>query len=163
VPGEPARSYQRVGHNYRLAELLAWWGQHQAHDFEQVLTHRRWQTRFVLECLHGQPGIALYQHAPAERPNGFSPILLLDEALIGRGIAQRLATQRVANSVGTFGLRPVHKWPLFAVSLTDPVHTPHAQQFLSRVLAISLLPQYTAEDLLRIINTIKMLLEEEMT
>jgi dTDP-4-amino-4,6-dideoxygalactose transaminase len=160
IPGEPQRSYQHVGHNYRLAEMLAWWGRHQVSDLEQRVAHRRWQTRFLLDCL-GLPGITLYQHALEERPNGFSPIVLLNESLAGRGIAQRLATQGIANSVGTFGLRPAHEWPLFASALAEPVLTPHTHHFLSRVLAISLLPQYTAEDLLRIIHTIKTTLAEE--
>lgn len=161
TPGKPQCSYQRVGHNYRLAELLAWWGRHQANNFEQIVAHRRWQTRFLLECLNGLPGITLYQHALQERPNGFSPMVLLNEPLVGREIAQRLAAQGVANSVGTFGLRPAHEWPLFTTSLAEPVRTPHTHHFLLRVLAISLLPQYTAEDLLRIINIMKITLAEE--
>jgi perosamine synthetase len=161
TPAEPQCSYQRMGHNYRLAELLAWWGRHQVNSFEQIVAHRRWQTRFLLDCLNGLSGITLYQHALEERPNGFSPIVLLNEALADRGIAQRLAAQGIANSVGTFGLRPAHEWPLFASTLTEPVLTPHTHHFLSRVLAISLLPQYTAEDLLRIINIIKTTLAEE--
>src|SRR5581483_9173278 len=107
-------------------------------------------------------GITVYQHEPEEHPNGFSPLLFLDKTLVGRQIARRLAEQGVPNSVGTFGLRPAHEWPLFAASLTEPVQTPHAQHLLSRMLALSLLPQYTAEDLLRIINIIKSILEEEI-
>lgn len=162
TPEDPRRSYQRLGQNYRLAEPLAWMGRHQVVHFAQILEHRRWQTRFLQEGVRGLPGITVYQHAPEERPNAFSPLLFLDKELVSRQIARRLAEQGVPNSVGTFGLRPAHEWPLFAASLAEPVQTPHAQHLLSRVLALSLLPQYTAEDLLRIINIIKNILEEEM-
>ncbi len=114
TPGDPQRSYQRLGQNYRLAEPLAWMGRHQVEHFAQILEHRRWQTRLLQAGLHEVPGITLYQHAPEERPNGFSPLLLLDETLVGHEVARRLAEQGVANSVGTFGLRPAHEWPLFA-------------------------------------------------
>lgn len=159
VPGE---QYQRLGHNYRLAEIAAWWGRQQMRHFGELLIQRRWQTRFLLESLHGLAGITSYQPAPEERPNGFSPILLLDEALAGREIAQRLAARGVANSVGTFGLRPAQEWPTFAAAVPNPVQTPQTRAFLSCVLAITLLPQYTKEDLLRIISIIKTILVEEM-
>lgn len=162
TPGDPQRSYQRLGQNYRLAEPLAWMGRQQVAHFAQILEHRYWQTHMLQEALQGVSGVTVYQSAPEERPNGFSPVLILEEGFAGRQIARHLAEQGVANSVGTFGLRPAHEWPLFAESLAGTISTPHAQQLLSRALALSLLPQYTAEDLLRIINTIKTILEEEM-
>ena len=161
LPGAPQRSYQQVGHNYRLAEMLAWWGRHQVSDFEQIVSHRRWQTSFLVDGLSVFPEITVYQHAQEEHSNAFSPIVFLNEPLAGCGVAQRLADQGIANSVGTFGLRPAYEWPLFASSLSEPVLTPQTRHFLSRVLAISLLPQYTAKDLLRIINVIKTTLVEE--
>lgn len=134
-------------------------GRHQVEHFAQILAHRRWQTPLLQESVHGLPGITIYHHASEERPNGFSPLLLLDEALAGRNGARRLAAEQgVANSVGTSGLRPAHEWPLFAPSLAGAAFTPHTQHLLSQMVARSLLPHYTAEDLLRIINTI---IEEE--
>lgn len=159
-PQEPGQSYQQMGHTYRLAEMLAWWGRQQVEIFDGLLGKRRWQTRFLLSGLKGLSGITSYQPAPEERLNGFSPILLLDEQLSACGMARTLAEHSVANSVGTFGLRPASEWPLFASRFPRPVLVPQTRQFLARVLAISLLPQYTAEDLLRIINVIKMTLAE---
>ena len=160
-PSEPQQSYRHIGHNYRLAEILAWWGRKQVEIFEEVLEQRRWQASFLLARLRHTAGIQEYQPAPEERSNGFSPILLLDEQFSQREIARILAKRGVANSVGTFGLCPAQERPLFAPYLPEPVQTPNAQHFLSRVVAISLLPQYTSEDLLRIIDVIQTTLAEE--
>ncbi len=71
-----------------------------------------------------------------------------------------LAERGVPNSVGSFGLKPAHQWSVFSACTPRTLTTPHAQQFLSRTLAVSLLPQYTEEDLDRIIMTIKTTIAE---
>jgi perosamine synthetase len=159
-PHNPRCSYQHLGQNYRLSEMQAWLGRKHIEILDTLLARRAWQVQYLLDGLLGVSGITPYCPAPQEQSNGFSPVFLLDEALVGKHIAQKLAERGVPNSVGTFGLRPAQEWPIFSAGVSQPVVTPHAQQLLARVLAISLLPQYTAKDLDRIIVIIKTTLAE---
>jgi perosamine synthetase len=154
----PALSYQQIGYNYRLSEFQAWLGRLQVCSFDALLERRYAKSVYLLNGL--ATTLETYQYAAQERSNTFSPVFLLDEGDVGKGIAHLLAERGVANSVGTFGLKPVQAWPVFSAGATQLPETPHAERFLSRVIAISLLPQYAEEDLERIIGTIKTTLAE---
>lgn len=162
MPHDPTRSYQQIGQNYRLSEIQAWLGRKYLDIFDTLLERRAWQSQYLIDGLAGIVGITPYLSAPQEQSNAFSPVFLVDHALVDKGIAQTLAARGVPNSVGSFGLRPAQEWPVFSVGLSKPMVTPHTQQFLARVLAIALLPQDTATELDRILESIKTTLAEEM-
>ena len=162
TPHDPACSYQRLGQNYRLSEIQAWLGRTSLAVLDTLLEHRAWQARYLLADLAGVAGITPYLSAPQEQSNAFSPVFLLDEALLGKGIAHTLAARGVPNSVGTFGLRPAQQWPVFSAGLSKPVVTPHTQEFLARALAIALLPQDTAKELNQMGERIRTTLVEAM-
>ncbi|MEO6890604.1 MAG: aminotransferase class I/II-fold pyridoxal phosphate-dependent enzyme [Ktedonobacteraceae bacterium] len=166
-PHDSAHSYERLGHNYRLAEWQALLGRAQVRIFPTTLAHRRWQTEYLLTRLADVPEVEPYVFAPEEIPNYFSPVLLLRESLATRRIAERLSARGVRNSVGTFGLKPAGEWPVFreAGQRTDGAQitpTPNAAAFLERVLALILLPQYGVAELDALIATIIMTIEEEI-
>ncbi|BCL79640.1 polysaccharide biosynthesis protein [Ktedonobacteria bacterium brp13] len=150
--------YSQLGYNYRFPEVLAWLGHKQVDALDRLLAHRYAQSMYLLKGLATE--LESYHYAGPERSNLFSPVFLLSEEEGRKGIAARLAKRGVANSVGSFGLKPAHLWPIFAHCSPHPIVTPHTQQFLSRVLAISVLPQYTDEELDGIIEVITSTLGE---
>ena len=154
------QSYRQIGQNYRLSEIQAWLGCKQVGDLDAILAQRYWQSTYLLTGLAGVPGLEPYRYAQQEKSNLFSPVFLLSEGYAEKGIARMLAERGIPNSVGSFGLKPAHQWSVFSACTPRTLTTPHAQQFLSRTLAVSLLPQYTEEDLDRIIMTIKTTIAE---
>jgi perosamine synthetase len=154
----PLYSYQQRGHNYRLTEFQAWLGRKQVENLGAILARRYGQSIYLLNGLSAE--LASYHYAAQERSNLFSPVFLLNDEDAEKDIARALALRGVPNSVGTFGLQPVYKWPVFSEYAPPAGSTPHAKQFLSRTLAISLLPQHTEADLDGIIATIKTTLAE---
>jgi dTDP-4-amino-4,6-dideoxygalactose transaminase len=159
---DPALAYQHLGYNYRLPELLAVLGRLHLTRLDDLLAWRAEQARHLIHGLADVPGLLPYQYDRAETPNYCSPLFLLDDTLEGYRIARTLSERGVVNSVGTFGLKPVHEWPLFAhlFHQTTRPDTPHATAFLSQTLALSLLPHYTKEYLEHIISVVKQTLEE---
>ena len=168
-PGNPARSYERLGHNYRMTEWQALLGHAQVRAFDTTLAHRRWQAEYILNGLADTPGLEPYSYAPEETPNYFSPVLLLGERLATRRIAERLSERGVKNSVGTFGLKPAGEWPVFReggertahLGMSQNAATPHAAAFFARALALVLLPQYAEAELDAIITAIQTTITEE--
>lgn len=160
TPDDPTGSYRSLGQNYRLSEIQAWLGRKSLEVFDTLLERRAWQTQYLIDGLASVAGIMPYLCAPRERSNAFSPVFLLDEPFRGKDIARMLAARGVPNSVGTFGLKPAQEWLVFSVGWKKPVVTPNTQQFLDRVLAISLLPQDTTEELDHLLATIHTTLAE---
>lgn len=157
---DPGLSYQRLGQNYRLTELQALLARHQVLRLSELLARRRQQAEYLREQLAGFPHLVPYTYAPREDSNHFSPVWLIDPSYTHAGLPRILAQKGVVNSVGSFGLQPAQCWPVFQASLSREASTaqsddtPHAAAFLTRALALTLLPHYAQSDLDAIVTTI---------
>jgi dTDP-4-amino-4,6-dideoxygalactose transaminase len=157
---DPALSYQRLGQNYRLTEVQALLARKQVQHLPDLLTQRRQQAEYLRKHLSVLPALVPYAYAPREESNHFSPVWLIDPRYAHSDIPRLLAKRGIVNSVGTFGLQPAQCWPVFHTSVSnDPgvtlaEDTPHTADFLTRALALTLLPQYTHSDLDAIVATI---------
>ena len=168
----PELSYARPGCNYRLTELQALLARWQINRFDEILHHRRYQTEYILEGVAELPQLEPYRYGDIEEPNYFCPVLLLRDEFATRRIAEELWEQGVANSVGTFGLRPVQErlsvQELAGIgqniqggnkaAMLATVNTAH---FLNRILALLLLPHYSESELDAIIQKVEAVLRDK--
>ena len=144
----PKLSHSHLGWNYRLTELQALYGRRQLKNMNKILNHRRWQARYILKKAQNLPQLEIYKYMDEEKPNYFSPVLLLREKFATRRIAEELDRQGVVNSVGTFGLRPVQEGGFLKEKKTiGSLKTPNAKHFLERVIAPILSPWWTKKEL----------------
>lgn len=158
----PEAAYARLGWNYRLSEVQALLARARLAELPATCNHRRWQAGYVLDALAGVPELKRYAYRDCEEPNRFCAVLLTKNGVDGRAASEELARMGVVNSVGTFGLRPAHTRGVFsrATAGDDSAYgvtwrTPNAERFLRRVLALVLLPHYTATDLDDIVAKVK--------
>lgn len=163
-------SYRNKGYNYRLTELQALLAKNQLDCMEKILNHRQWQTQYILERLIDIPQIEPYNYRSNESPNFFSPIIFARKNISGRKVAQELSNKNVLNSVGTFGLKPIHDWDVFknltksqdgSILYNKIYNNPNVLNFLDNVIAIILLPHYLETQLNRIVSTIKTVIQQE--
>lgn len=157
---DPTCSYQRLGQNYRLTEIQALLACKQVQRFPELLAHRRQQAEYLREKLSSLPYLVPYSYDPREESNHFSPVWLIDPNYARAGVPRLLAQKGIINSVGSFGLQPAQCWPVFHARRSSNAGaplagaTPHAADFLARTLALTLLTQYTRNDLDAIVATI---------
>lgn len=167
----PELSYNKLGWNYRLTELQALLGRRQLNRFYEMLQYRQWQTEYIIRGIEDFSQFESYKYSNEEKPNYFSPVLLLREQFVNRKVAEKLSQRGVKNSVGTFGLRPVQEWPVFREMKKMGQHikmenktilpiTPNVSRFLDRVVALTLLPNDSEVELDSKIETIKTVLAE---
>jgi dTDP-4-amino-4,6-dideoxygalactose transaminase len=157
---DPARSYQRLGQNYRLTEIQALLARKQVQHLPTILRQRRQQAEYLREGLSVLPQLEPYTYVPREESNHFSPVWLIHPLYASTGIPRLLAQKGVVNSVGTFGLQSAQRWPVFHTDTSGDSDatlieaTPHTADVLARALALTLLPQYTQSHLDAIIASI---------
>jgi perosamine synthetase len=166
-------SYKSKGYNYRLTEIQALLAKNQLNCMEEILKHRQWQTQYILEKLINVPQLESYNYRINESSNFFSPVLFVNKNISGRKVAQELSKRNVLNSVGTFGLKPVHEWDVFnnltrfqnvqglCTNKNEMQNTPNVLHFLDHVIAIVLLPHYLETELDWIVATVKTVLQQK--
>lgn len=150
----PARSYARLGWNYRLSNPQAVVAREEVGHFQGLLDARRTQSAHVHEQAVRLAGVKPYVPARGERPNGYSPVLLFDEVDAARGVAEELAQRGIANSVATFGLRPVHEWGAVKPCVARPVKDVNCRHLLARAIAPLLRPDSRQSELDAIVTAI---------
>jgi len=151
TPGFEAHS--RVAWNYRLSEWQAAVGLASVATAGDALRYRQWQSRTVLDALADVQDLGAYRYDEDELPNFFSPILHLRRGE-PRAAATLLSHRGVANSVGTFGLRPTCDWPVFAErygGIGCAPDVPNTRAFLGSLIAVVLSDNHGREALERIV------------
>lgn len=137
---EPNSSFARLAFNYRATGMQAHAGKAQLAALQTRLATMRDRAAVIISRLHRTGNFAVYQYLPREIPN-HSNILLLYRG-DGRVVARKLAEQGIANSVGSYGLAPVHIRPFLqndrTLRTSDQV-SPNALSLINRILAIPIM------------------------
>lgn len=150
-PSSPATSYRRLGFNYRLSELQATAGLRALSMLEGSINARKRQVEDIFQRTDGLERLA-YKQSDRESPNHYGMVLLLPNH--ARSVGAKLSELQVRNSIGDFGLKPVHEWPV----VSDYLHaagqrvaaTPNAESFLDRTVAVVLSPHYSESEVDRL-------------
>lgn len=155
----PSAGHKRLGWNYRLSEIQAMFGQSQLAHLPETLRHRRWQSEYIIQRLRDLPQLRTYPYRSEEQSNYFCPVFLIQKELATRNIAVELSKRGVANSVGSFGLRPAQEWEVFDKYRSRVARISNASHFLDRVLAILLLQNHSVSELDGIVRVVRQVLQ----
>jgi perosamine synthetase len=164
----PEHSYSQLAWNYRLTEFQALLGKWQQRSFSEKLEKRRAQVTYLYEKLSSAQYIERYQYSDIENSNYFNAVFLLKDKKNGVQISKELAKMGILNSVGSFGLQPVQQRNVFRKVVNeiqnnyseDFIKMPNAANFLERVLALIILPEYSKEYLDDISQKLKYVLSK---
>ncbi len=159
---------REVGWNYRLSEVQAIIGMQSLDQLPRSVARRRRQSEHFGGLLGASRRIRPLPAAFDPESNAFSPVLMLDAGLAGHGVAERLASRGVPNSVGTYGLRCLSDWEVFRSNSSQGLgdmgrsrtEFPNATRFLSEVIAPILRPADDEPTLEAMARTVLHVLEE---
>lgn len=140
-PNRASNSFRRIGMNYRLTALQAIIGRSELAGLETRVKRNKEITESVLEKISNVPELKYFCPSEQQGVNYYSLLLLVaDRNIPPRAPAIALARLGVANSVGTYGLRPLPEWSAFRAYRADskPGHLSNTKLLLNRVLAITI-------------------------
>ena len=140
--------FEAAGFNYRLSDVLAALGVAQMRKLGQFVEEKRRLASLLDELLRPNPGIRL-----PVTPDGFghvfqSYVVLLDEDIDRDVVIDRMRSQRIETTIGTYAL---HAQPFFAAALgLRPGDLPTSYLAYRQTVTLPLYPGMADSDLQRI-------------
>ncbi|OGU39026.1 MAG: hypothetical protein A2X61_00820 [Ignavibacteria bacterium GWB2_35_12] len=148
-------NYTQIGYNYRLSEIQALIANFQLTYISKILKYRKKQANYLINHISKFDNISPYKYYKEETSNLFSPLFFLNNQNFD--FFSHLSDIGILNSVGSFNFCPVYRRKMIS-ELYPNIFCKNSEKFVSKLLSLILLPNYSFKDLDLIINKISNLI-----
>ena len=153
VPGPGGLTFVENGFNYRMNEVQAVMGLAQLQRLDTIIADRRATAATYVELLSDIPRVSVPATQKAAKTNYQSFVVMLDDDVDREDVRRAMAADGIETTLGTYAM---HAHPAFGGRIgLSPGDLPHSWVAEQRSLTLPLVPRMTAEDLSRVITSLR--------